>query len=920
MELAHAKSRLFTTKTLLLALSIFSLLICVIGGTAHYRKASWGDPWHPIGWVLSMLFLLAAFTPSPRQLRGRFRSLVTPKAAFFLFWVLFFVVSHLWNFRTAPWNGNALFDESGWDLWYLKSYVIGHPYQAAWLHFPISRETLFHYYVWGFLRLFGFNILSYEAALFVIWLTTFVFTLFLVHLFFRSYIVTSVTALVFNFLPFAFIYTFAGYRYPMAVALAVVSLYFLQLGFRNGSPFYLSLGGITAGLCLASSISGKQYLLSLAVAAPLYALCYWKRLKQSVTWTSLALVGYGFLAGAASILLYIVFNRDNYTLYEASFLRDFSHAMQSAPFPVGIRPFIEQLRSCFFSIPAMRFFIPDTLPIPLPYYWLLVPGVVLAVWEKRFEIVLLATIPVFGAFIAKAIENRLLLPIPFWMILMSFTVAWVLKLRRWRGVQIVLGAVAALILLDGLVPSIRFIYSKTTSPFSIRYYAQPEVAVSRFLRHVVAGQEHPGPPRLEHNEFNRIQGIPDAPYDTFVCQDDAYSIIHLFLRDYDDDKIMSFCNGYPFFYVMTEQDIWNANKKAVATYVVTDKQLKLIWEHNPKTERIISLFHSLRELGTEDSLSFTFGGTVRTFYVLNIPNENIPQFQQRVSAFPATPDFAALRQTPTNIFPGGKGIAKGQFDSPAGIAVDQTGNVLVADTNNSRIEKFSPTGTFLTILGTKGSGQGQFRAPNGIAVDSADNIYVADAVNHRVQKLAPDGTFIAELKGPEPGFYGPRRIAIGPDNSIYVVDQGHNRIAKLSAEGQVLTVWGSAGKGDGQFNDPTSVAVDPSTNKVYVADPMNKRIQVFDENGKFLTKWSVPEWGQPVGFEDLIIDAHRGRLYASSTHLDAVLVFDLSGSRIGSLRPKPPDKLEGPSAMALTDRKLYVLNMAGNRISGIDFE
>jgi len=920
VELAHAKSRLFTTKTLLLALSIFSLLICVIGGTAHYRKASWGDLWHPIGWVLSMLFLLAAFTPSPRQLRGRFRSLVTPKAAFFLFWVLFFVVSHLWNFTTAPWNGNALFDESGWDLWYLKSYVIGHPYQAAWLHFPISRETLFHYYVWGFLRLFGFNILSYEAALFVIWLTTFVFTLFLVHLFFRSYIVTSVTALVFNFLPFAFIYTFAGYRYPMAVALAVVSLYFLQLGFRNGSPFYLSLGGITAGLCLASSISGKQYLLSLAVAAPLYALCYWKRLKQSVTWTSLALVGYGFLAGAASILLYIVFNRDNYTLYEASFLRDFSHAMQSAPFPVGIRPFIEQLRSCFFSIPAMRFFIPDTLPIPLPYYWLLVPGVVLAVWEKRFEIVLLATIPVFGAFIAKAIENRLLLPIPFWMILMSFTVAWVLKLRRWRGVQIVLGAVAALILLDGLVPSIRFIYSKTTSPFSIRYYAQPEVAVSRFLRHVVAGQEHPGPPRLEHNEFNRIQGIPDAPYDTFVCQDDAYSIIHLFLRDYDDDKIMSFCNGYPFFYVMTEQDIWNANKKAVATYVVTDKQLKLIWEHNPKTERIISLFHSLRELGTEDSLSFTFGGTVRTFYVLNIPNENIPQFQQRVSAFPATPDFAALRQTPTNIFPGGKGIAKGQFDSPAGIAVDQTGNVLVADTNNSRIEKFSPTGTFLTILGTKGSGQGQFRAPNGIAVDSADNIYVADAVIHRVQKLAPDGTFIAELKGPEPGFYGPRRIAIGPDNSIYVVDQGHNRIAKLSAEGQVLTVWGSAGKGDGQFNDPTSVAVDPSTNKVYVADPMNKRIQVFDENGKFLTKWSVPEWGQPVGFEDLIIDAHRGRLYASSTHLDAVLVFDLSGSRIGSLRPKPPDKLEGPSAMALTDRKLYVLNMAGNRISGIDFE
>ena len=215
----------------------------------------------------------------------------------------------------------------------------------------------------------------------------------------------------------------------------------------------------------------------------------------------------------------------------------------------------------------------------------LVPGVVLALWQKRFEIVLLATIPVVGAFIARAIENRLLLPIPFWVILMSFTVAWLLKLRPWPGVQIVVGAVAALILLNGLVPSVRYIYSKTKSPFGIRYYAQQEVAVSRFLRHVVAGQEHPGPPHLEHNEFNRIEGIPDAAYDTFVCQADAYSIIHLFLRDYDDGKILSFCADYPFAIVMSEQDVWNANKRAVLSYVPGSKNLKLIWENDPKTRK-----------------------------------------------------------------------------------------------------------------------------------------------------------------------------------------------------------------------------------------------------------------------------------------------------------------------------------------------
>ena len=904
----------------MVSLSVVSLVICVFAGIAHYRKASWGDPWHPIGWLLSMLCLLAAFTASPRELAGRFKSLANPKAAFFLFWALFFVVSHLWNFRTAPWNGNALFDESGWDLWFLKTYVIGHPFQAAWFHPPVlARETLFHYYVWAFLKVFGFNILAYEAALLVIWFTTFLFTLLLVYLLFRSYIVTSVTALVFNFLPFAFIYTFAGYRYPMAVALAVVSLYFLHVGFRNGSPFCLSLGGICAGLCLASSISGKQYLLGLAVAAPLYGVFYWRSLMRSVTWTSLALVGYGFLAAAAPILLYILFNQKDYTYYESAFVRDFWHAMQSAPFPVGIRPHIEQLRSCFFSVPAFRFFIPDTLPIPLPYYWLLVPGVVLAVWEKRFEIVLLATIPVVGAFIAKAIENRLLLPIPFWMILMSFTFAGLLKLRRWPGVQILLCVVAGLILLKGLGPSIQYIYTKTKDPFGIRYYAQGEVAVSRFLRHVVAGQEHPGPPHLEHNEFNRVTGVPDAPYDTFVCQDDAYSIIHLFLHDYDDDKILSFCGGYPFVFVMTEQDVWNANKKAVSTYVPTNKDLKLIWERQPKTERIITMFQSLRDLGREDSISFSFGGRVRTFYVLNIPNRNIQQFQQGVSEFPATPEIGARRSSETDMFRGGKGSRNSQFDSPTGIAVDGSGNVLVADTGNGRIEKFSSTGAFLSTIGTKGSGHGQLEEPNGIAIDRVGNIYVAEvASNHRVQKLAPDGMFIAQWKGPEPGFYGPRRIAIGPDDSIYVVDQGHARIVKFNPDGTVVTGWGSKGNGDGQFNDPTSVAVDSTTNKVYVADPLNKRIQVFDANGKFVTKWSVPEWGQPIGFEDLAIDSQTGRLYASSAHMSTVFIFDFNGTRIGSLMPKPPDKLEGPSALALTDRKLYVLNMTGNRLSVID--
>jgi len=285
----------------------------------------------------------------------------------------------------------------------------------------------------------------------------------------------------------------------------------------------------------------------------------------------------------------------------------------------------------------------------------------------------------------------------------------------------------------------------------------------------------------------------------------------------------------------------------------------------------------------------------------------------------APPKLSSLPESATNMFEGGKGTGKGEFDLPTGIAVDPNGNVLVADTNNGRIEKFSPTGAFLSTIANKGSGRGQLGEPNGIAIDRGGNIYVAEVgSNHRVQKLAPDGTFIAEWKGPEPGFYGPRRIAIGPDDSVYVVDQGHTRIVKFSPDGRVLAVWGSKGSGDGQFNDPTSVAVDSTSGKVYVADPINERIQVFDQNGKFATKWVIPEWGRPAGFEDLAIDSKAGRLYASSANIDAVLIVDLNGTRLGSLTPKPPDRLEGPSALTLANGKLYVLNMYGNRVSAID--
>src|SRR5205823_12739946 len=155
-------------------------------------------------------------------------------------------------------------------------------------------------------------------------------------------------------------------------------------------------------------------------------------------------------------------------------------------------------------------------------------------------------------------------------------------------------------------------------------------------------------------------------------------------------------------------------------------------------------------------------------------------------------------------------------------AVDPSGNILVADTNNGRIQKFTPAGVYQTMFGAAGRNPGEFREPNGIAADSKGNIYVADVGNHRVQKLSADGRFVAAWNGPAPGFYGPRDVWITPDNFLYVVDQGRARIVKLDLNGTVLGEWGSFGSGDGQFDEPTAVTVDAKRDRVYVADPHNR--------------------------------------------------------------------------------------------------
>ncbi|HYJ04059.1 MAG TPA: NHL repeat-containing protein [Chthoniobacterales bacterium] len=303
--------------------------------------------------------------------------------------------------------------------------------------------------------------------------------------------------------------------------------------------------------------------------------------------------------------------------------------------------------------------------------------------------------------------------------------------------------------------------------------------------------------------------------------------------------------------------------------------------------------------------------------IYKVPETPSPQGLKRPD--PARAQARLMEIPAVTMFQGGKGAARGQFDFPRGMTADRAGNILVADTSNGRIQKFSPAGVFLSLFGKTGKGEGELQEPNGLAVDASGNIYVGDVGNQRIQKFTGSGRFISQWRPPAPGFYGPRDLCVTSDNFVYVVDQGHARIVKFDANGVFVTTWGTQGQSDGQFVEPAAVAVSEKNQRVYVADPRNKRIQVFDPGGKFIAKWPVPEWQTTSWiFHHLLIDQEADRLYATSPTTDEVLIFDLDGKRIGELKAKPPDKLEGASALALANGKLYVLCTFADRVRLID--
>ena len=191
------------------------------------------------------------------------------------------------------------------------------------------------------------------------------------------------------------------------------------------------------------------------------------------------------------------------------------------------------------------------------------------------------------------------------------------------------------------------------------------------------------------------------------------------------------------------------------------------------------------------------------------------------------------------------------LNEPFGIAVDGSGNLYVTELGNHTVRMVTQASVVTTLAGTAGSigsadGTGasaRFNQPAGIAVDASGNLYVADSGSNTIRKIAAGGVVttlagspgvagFADGTGASARFSNPRGLALDGSGNLFVADTGNSTIRRITPAGAVTTLAGSPGQfgsapGAGAaalFDVPVGIAVD-STGNVFVSNELADTIE-----------------------------------------------------------------------------------------------
>ena len=233
----------------------------------------------------------------------------------------------------------------------------------------------------------------------------------------------------------------------------------------------------------------------------------------------------------------------------------------------------------------------------------------------------------------------------------------------------------------------------------------------------------------------------------------------------------------------------------------------------------------------------------------------------RVRKVDTTGKITTVAGTGVGGYSGDGGAAtSAKLDTPAGLALDGAGELLIADSNNHAVRKVDGSGVIRTVAGTGSfgysgdggpAGAAKLHRPTDVAIDAAGNLFVVDNLNDAVRKVNTAGT-IATVAGTgvsgDSGdggpataaqLYGPRGVAVDRAGNLFISDSLNRRIRRVGSSGTITTVVGTGTggfSGDGgaagsaQLDEPARMAF-ASSGDLYVADRNNSRVRKVEAIG-----------------------------------------------------------------------------------------
>lgn len=337
-------------------------------------------------------------------------------------------------------------------------------------------------------------------------------------------------------------------------------------------------------------------------------------------------------------------------------------------------------------------------------------------------------------------------------------------------------------------------------------------------------------------------------------------------------------------------------------------------------------------VGTDAGTLFALGGSGTT--QLTAPQAATATVNAAATSPDATPDVSASTTGIVNGEGPAIGLVSfvmnvadpaNPIHNAGGVGVAPDGTLYVVDILNNQVHAFNADGTPRTVWGRRGDGPGEFQFNQGdfgfgdVKVGPDGAVYVAERQGSRIQKFTPDGTFIASWgeRGSEPGqFNDPNSLTITPAGEIMVADTGNARIQVFDQDGNLLRVWGEAGTLPGKLREPWKAIVRPN-GTILVAD-IGLQVFAFDQEGVFLGTAVAddPTNTAPDSTYGLDVDA-AGNIYMNDFVNNRIIILapDLTRQAAWGAEGTGDGEFQGPNDLVLDQQgRLYVSDEKNYRV------